>query len=125
MPPRKTNPDYLNGVPELLMLHLLAQRPMHGYDLVQAIRSASAEGLQFGEGCVYPLLHRLEHEGVLAARREEVAGRERVVYRVTAAGRRRLDQSRGRWQQVVTAIALVLQGSTHERGRDRILGPAS
>src|SRR6185503_392475 len=57
---KKSNPDFLNGVPELLILKLLGQRPMHGYDLVEAIKTSSLMQLEFGEGCVYPLLHRLE-----------------------------------------------------------------
>jgi PadR family transcriptional regulator, regulatory protein PadR len=40
MATKKTNPDFLNGVPELLILRVLDQRPMHGYDLVQTIRQA-------------------------------------------------------------------------------------
>ena len=53
------NPDFLNGVPELLILKLLSRRPMYGYQLVQAIRQATNGTLQFGEGRVYPILHRL------------------------------------------------------------------
>ena len=66
---KRTNPDFLNGVPELLLLHLLARRPMYGYELVQAIRQATSGMLEFGEGCVYPILHRLESDGLLGSRR--------------------------------------------------------
>ena len=45
---------------ELLILQLLERRPLHGYDLVQAIHDASGQKLEFGEGCIYPVLHRLE-----------------------------------------------------------------
>src|SRR5207244_1447704 len=100
--------DFLNGVPELLLLRLLARRPMYGYELVQAIRLASGDVLAFGEGCVYPVLHRLEAEGCLATRREEVAGRSRVVYRLAPAGRGRLDATAARWERVATAIGRVL-----------------
>lgn len=64
---RKSNPPFLNGVPEMLILKLLSRRPMYGYELVQAIRQATNEELQFGEGCVYPILHRLESQGLLKA----------------------------------------------------------
>ena len=59
MTTKRTNPDFLNGVPELLILSLLARRPMYGYELVQAIRQSTQGTLEFGEGCVYPVLHRL------------------------------------------------------------------
>ena len=70
---RRTNPDFLNGVPELLILRLLCRQPMHGYELVEAIRLASGEALQFGEGCVYPVLHRLQKQRMLASRRQTVS----------------------------------------------------
>src|SRR5437868_2804543 len=59
-PARNSNPDFLNGVPELLVLRLLARRPMYGYQLVRAIEQSSGQVLEFGEGCIYPVLHRLE-----------------------------------------------------------------
>ena len=83
---RKTNPDFLTGVPELLLLQLLSRQPMHGYAVVQAITKATAGELTFGEGSIYPILHRLESESKLTTRRIEHNGRERVVYRTTKKG---------------------------------------
>lgn len=110
MTTKKTNPDYLNGVPELLILQLLDRRPMHGYDLVQAVREASGNRLDFGEGCIYPVLHRLEVQKVLAGKRELVGGRTRIVYRVTKQGQKRLAESVAAWTNIVTAVSAVLQG---------------
>ena len=107
---KRTNPDFLNGVPELLILHLLSGRAMYGYELVQAIRLATNETLEFGEGCVYPILHRLQADGLLASRRETVGGRNRVVYRITKAGARRLEESVALWRQITGAIKAALQG---------------
>jgi len=107
---RKTNPDFLNGVPELLLLEMLARRGMYGYEIVQAIGDATRGRLEFGEGCIYPVLHRLEAEGCLASKREPAGGRTRIVYRVTAAGKKRLEASRVCWRQVAAAIEGVLQG---------------
>jgi PadR family transcriptional regulator PadR len=109
MTTRKDN-EFLNGVPELLLLRLLDRRPMYGYQLVQAIRLATGDVLAFGEGCVYPVLHRLEAAGHLRAAREQAAGRSRVVYRLTDAGRRRLGDAAARWEQVAVAITGVLKG---------------
>lgn len=107
---RTSNPDFLNGVPELLLLELLSRRTMHGYEIVQAIRAATAGRLEFGEGCIYPVLHRLEAGGSLASKREECGGRTRIVYRLTAAGRKRLEASRASWRHVAAAVESVLQG---------------
>ena len=113
MSPRRTNPDFLNGVPELLILHLISSRAMYGYQIVQAIRLATNGALEFGEGCVYPILHRLEADGFVAGRRETVAGRNRVVYRVTTKGEQRLKDQVSAWQLVVGAVENALQGGTH------------
>lgn len=115
MPSRRTNPPFLNGVPEMLILELLARRAMYGYELVQAIRAATGGSLEFGEGCVYPILHRLESQQQLAASRERVGGRTRVVYTVTPRGKAQLARSKSHWQEVTAAIGRALQGG--ERGR--------
>jgi PadR family transcriptional regulator, regulatory protein PadR len=102
--------DFLNGVPELFLLRLLAGRPMYGYELVQAIRLTTGGAIAFGEGCIYPVLHRLEAEAMIAGKRETVTGRSRVVYRITRAGRGRLAEAVSRWEAVASAIARVLEG---------------
>ena len=102
--------DFLNGVPELLLLRLLARQPMYGYELVQGIRLATGGVLEFGEGCIYPILHRLEADGMLCSAREKVGGRSRVVYRLTPTGQARLATSASRWATVVAAITEALRG---------------
>src|SRR5947207_2335607 len=62
---RSTNPNFLNGVPELLVLRLLEEQEMYGYEIVQALRSRTAEVITAGEGVVYPVLHVLESEGAV------------------------------------------------------------
>lgn len=113
MTTKRTNPDFLNGVPELLVLQLLNRQPMHGYDLIQAIRNASDCKLAFGEGCIYPILHRLEEQKLLSSKRELVGGRSRIIYRVTRTGLARLVAAVSAWRQVVEAVNTVLQGSEH------------
>ena len=112
---KTTNPDFLNGVPELLVLELLARRPMYGYELVRAIEQSTGQVLQFGEGCIYPVLHRLEKDEFVTSRREIVSGRSRVVYCLTAAGRKRLAGSVATWKNIVAAVNQVLLGG--ENGR--------
>jgi PadR family transcriptional regulator PadR len=113
MTAKRANPDFLNGVPELLILRLLAENPTYGYEIVQSIRRATDQTLDFGEGCIYPILHRLEAQRLLAGRRQVVNGRSRVVYRLTDKGHKRLDESAALWQQIVHAVNQVLQGDRH------------
>ncbi len=117
MATRKTNPDFLNGVPELVLLELLSRRPMYGYELVQAIKDESGGTFEFGEGCIYPLLHKLEGRGDLASRRLDVGGRSRVVYRVTPKGSKQRAASMAQWSTVAEAVGRILQGGKHEHAR--------
>lgn len=84
------NPSFTNGLPELLILRLLTRGEMYGYQLVSEIARAGAGRIQFAEGCVYPVLHRLESRGFLVTREEEVSGRTRRYYRLGSKGNRRL-----------------------------------
>lgn len=107
---RKSNPSFLNGVPEMLVLKLLSRREMYGYEIVKAIQAQTDEILNFGEGCIYPYLHYLEKEKLVSSSRQEVAGRSRNYYRLTAGGRKRLENLTGEWDRVAAGIALVMEG---------------
>ena len=65
----QTNPPFLTGVPELLVLRMLSGREMYGYEIVKAMRLVTGEAIGFGEGVIYPVLHALEEGGALKARR--------------------------------------------------------
>ncbi len=107
---KKTNPSFLNGVPELLVLRLLARREMYGYQIVEEIRARTGQALAFGEGCIYPYLHYLEAEKQVSSRRREVEGRSRNYYKLTARGRKRLDELTTEWNRVTSGVALLLGG---------------
>ncbi len=111
---RKTNPDFMTGIPELLVLRLISRQPMNGYAVVQGIKLATNGELVFGEGSVYPILHRLESQGKLKTDTIEVNGRQRVVYSITAAGSRRFAESHSQWKRVVNAVDSVFEGSGHD-----------
>src|SRR5258708_27370672 len=96
----RTNPSFLNGVPELLMLKLIPRREMYGYEMVKAIQAETKEAFSFGEGCIYPYLHYLEKEKLVSSDRKEVDGRSRHYYRLTARGRKRLDCLATEWNRV-------------------------
>jgi PadR family transcriptional regulator PadR len=110
---RETNPSFMNGVPELLILRLLEQEEMYGYEIVQAIRSRTDAVIAVGEGVVYPVLHGLESSGALRSRRKTVSGRSRIYYSVTAAGRRRLADLSATWSNLTSAIQKVLTGAQY------------
>ena len=113
MPPRTTNPAFMTGVPELLILRLLSEREMYGYEIVQVVESASGEAIKLGEGVVYPALHALEAQGCLKSRRKPVNGRTRVYYLATALGKKRLGSMVGEWQRITDAVAGIILGGKH------------
>jgi PadR family transcriptional regulator PadR len=99
----------MSGVPELLVLRLLARQEMYGYELVKAVRVVTSEAIRLGEGVIYPVLHGLERNGSLRARRKAVNGRTRVYYSVTPAGQQRLDRLAGEWERIKNGIQSVLE----------------
>ena len=113
MPVRETNPNFMNGVPELLILRLLQKEEMYGYEIVQAIRSRTDSVIAVGEGVVYPVLHGLERDGALKSRRKTINGRSRIYYSVTPAGSNRLADLSGTWTNLATAIQKMLMGGQH------------
>ena|SRR5579863_9896704 len=108
MKDRETNPNFMNGVPELLVLRLLAEQEMYGYEIVQAMRERTGYVVAVGEGVVYPVLHGLEENGALKSRRKTVQGRSRIYYSLTAMGRKRLAKMTATWVNLAGAIRSML-----------------
>ncbi|TAK33601.1 MAG: PadR family transcriptional regulator [Chloroflexota bacterium] len=105
-------PELPKGTTPGLVLALLAERAMHGYELAKALEDRSSGVLALGQGTLYPLLHRLEREGLIAGRWETTAcGPDRRVYRLTSKGHALLAERRSEW----VAFAEVI---------GRFLGPA-
>jgi PadR family transcriptional regulator, regulatory protein PadR len=108
-----TNPNFMNGVPELLILRLLGEREMYGYEIVAAIRERTANTIGVGEGVVYPVLHALEREGALKSRRKLVNGRTRVYYAVTRTGNTRLAALIRQWTQITETVSHAIGETSH------------
>ncbi|MGB5335110.1 MAG: PadR family transcriptional regulator [Woeseiaceae bacterium] len=103
----------MSGVPELLLLRLLAQREMYGYELVKSVRLVTAEAISLGEGVIYPVLHSLERNGALKAKRKAVGGRTRVYYSLTAKGQRRLERLEQDWRRIQSGVNAALGSAGH------------
>jgi PadR family transcriptional regulator, regulatory protein PadR len=99
----------LQGTLDMLVLKVLAIEPLHGYGIAARLQQISKEALQIRQGSLYPALYRLESRGWLRAEwRTTDEGRDAKYYRLTAAGRRQLDEQQASWQRLTDAIALVL-----------------
>lgn len=102
--------DFLQGTLDLLILKTLALEPMHGWGIAQRIQQLSADTLQVGQGSLYPALHRLELDGMIASEWAASENNRRAkYYSLTPQGRRRLKSELTEWKRTAQAIALVLQ----------------
>jgi PadR family transcriptional regulator len=112
----QTNPPFMSGVPELLILQLLARQEMYGYEIVKAVRIVTGQAISLGEGVIYPVLHGLEKGGALKAKRKAVNGRTRVYYSVTAKGRKRFERLSQEWDRVSSGVQSALGEPEPEPG---------
>lgn len=109
----QSNPPFMSGVPELLLLRLLDQNEMYGYELVRSIRQVTGEAISLGEGVIYPVLHGLEKNGALKSKRKAVSGRTRVYYSLTRKGRDRLEKLSSDWRRIQGGITTALENPSH------------
>lgn len=101
--------ELLKGSIALLILTLLGEREMYGYEIIQEAARRSRDAFQFKEGTLYPALHALEQRGLLRSEwRVAENGRERKYYGLTPAGRRAAQSSTKDWQTFVAAVNAVL-----------------
>lgn len=102
--------ELLKGNSDTLLLFLLAQKPMYGYEIIKELEKRSKGYFKFKEGTLYPALHRLEKEGLLTGKWEQLPnGRERRYYKVTEKGLHSLQEKIVEWKGFSAAVNLVMQ----------------
>ena len=100
----------LQGTLDMLILRTLQWGPQHGHGIGQRIRSGSADLLRIERGSLYPALHRLEAQGLIASEwKASELNRRAKYYRLTAAGRKQLLREQSRWRLFVKTIARVMR----------------
>ena len=108
------DPTLMSGVPELVVLRLLAQQEMYGYEIARSLKVLSQDALTLGEGVLYPALHTMEARGLLRSRSRQVDGRRRIYYQVTPRGRKRLERLTTTWQRMSEGVERILRAPSHE-----------
>jgi len=110
----KLDKELLKGATETLVLAALADKPSHGYELVERLRRQSEGIFQFGEGTLYPLLYKLEAKKLIQGDWEAGDGqRRRRVYRLTSRGKKQLAGRTEQWQELVRGMSMILGGLSH------------
>ena len=107
--------ELLQGTLDMLILRTLQWGPQHGHGITVAIRASSQDVLQVDHGSLYPALHRLREQGLVSAEWKMTENRQRArYYRLTAAGKRQLAAEESRWNDLVQAIARVMNPAGEE-----------
>ena len=107
--------DLTRGSIVPIVLALLSDRPMYGYEIVKIVNSRTGGRLEFKEGTLYPTLHRLQGDGLLSARwadapADEAPGRKRKYYAITRRGRAELARRQEEWREFSFSVNAILLG---------------
>jgi PadR family transcriptional regulator, regulatory protein PadR len=109
--------QFRKGIVELMVLRLLESRSLYGYAIVRELKSRGA--MVAGEATIYPVLRRLEADGLVESEwSHEAPGNPRRYYRATDKGREFLRRALREWRRVDGALA-ALEGDGHGDGTDR------
>jgi transcriptional regulator len=104
--------DIPQGTLELMILTILSRESLHGYGISQKLATLTHDVFQVNPGSLFPSLYRLEQDGKLKSEwRPTENNRNAKYYKLTAAGRKQLEQHRQRWDRISLAIASVLEGA--------------
>jgi transcriptional regulator len=107
---QRSEGELVQGTLDMLILKTLLRGPMHGYGIAQSIQQISDEVLRVEEGSLYPALHRLELDGTVDSEWGQSANNRRAkYYRLTARGRKQLQQEASNWKRLAEAIARVME----------------
>jgi transcriptional regulator len=104
--------DLLQGTLDLLILKAVSLGPLHGYGVLLRIQQISGEALVIQQGSLYPALYRLEHQGAIASSWGESENNRRAkYYRLTRAGRVRLESETEKWNRMAGVIGSILRAT--------------
>ena len=101
--------DLVRGTVVPIVLSLVEERAMYGYEIVKLVNARSNGVLQWREGTLYPALHKLESEKLIKSSWQAAeSGKQRKYYTITRKGKRQLAANRAEWQSFSTAVASLL-----------------
>ncbi len=102
--------ELITSSTDSLLLCLLVEKPMYGYQIIKELTDRSNGYFKFKEGTLYPALHRLETIGLVEGRWQLLpGGQQRKYYYITEKGRVSLMERRGQWQDFLSAMNLIIQ----------------
>lgn len=103
----------VSGSMTMLLLSLLEEQDMYGYEMIESLRSKSQNVFELKAGTLYPLLHSMEEKHLLTVYEREVGGKVRKYYSITKDGRRALRQKKDEWRIYAGAVSQVIGGAVY------------
>ena len=107
----------IGGSTNLMLLSILEQRDYYGYEIIKEIEQRSNSVFQFKEGTLYPVLHKMEGQGLISSyRMKGENGKDRKYYKITSSGLKQLEKEKVKWAKFITSVDRVVGGDCHAFG---------
>lgn len=98
----------ISGSTSMLILKLLEEKDMYGYQMIEALRERSGNVFELKAGTLYPLLHTMEEKCFVESYEQEAVGKIRRYYHLTGAGKKQLKEKEREWKEYSRAVADVM-----------------
>lgn len=106
----KVNKELLKGSTTMMILNLLLESNMYGYEMIKTLSQRSENVFELKEGTLYPILHSLEENNFITSYWDESTGKKRKYYSITKEGKKHLQVKKEEWKIFSNGINAVLGG---------------
>ena len=106
----KIDKELLKGSTTMLILNLLKQEDMYGYQMIKKLKETSENVFELKEGTLYPILHTLEEKGYITSYWDETSSKKRKYYSITKEGKKHLKEKKQEWQTFSSGVNQVVGG---------------
>ena len=110
----KISRELLKGSTDLLVLSILENEKMYGYQMIKQLKLKSENVFEFQEGTLYPILHKLEEKKWISSYWDEVDGKKRKYYSITKDGKKQLASKKEEWKEFSSKVNQVIGGVLFE-----------
>ena len=106
----KISKELLKGSTTMLVLDLLKNQNMYGYEMIKKLKEKSENVFELKEGTLYPILHSLEEEGLISSYWDDTTGKKRKYYAITTKGKKSLKEKNEEWKIFSESVNRVIGG---------------
>ena len=106
----KISKELLKGSTKMLILEMVKDENMYGYQMIKKLKEKSNNVFEFKEGTLYPILHSLEEEGLISSYWDETTAKKRKYYAITTKGKKSLKEKNEEWKIFSESVNRVIGG---------------